>query len=108
LTGKLSQDLTVLHRQLISRRWWKKQRQSFDLFVSQPVYEEIRRGDPQAAQNRSVVLKGVPLLPLTGRIIEAAKLLVDPGPFPKTAGVDAIHIAIATVYGCEYLLTWRL
>jgi hypothetical protein len=29
------------------------------------------------------------------------------GPIPRKAAGDALHIAVATVYGCEYLLTWN-
>ena len=33
--------------------------------------------------------------------------MVEGGPIPRKAAVDALHIAIATVYGCEFLLTWN-
>jgi hypothetical protein len=33
--------------------------------------------------------------------------LIANGTIPRKAGRDAAHIAIATVYGCEYLLTWN-
>lgn len=36
----------------------------------------------------------------------AQKLIVD-GPLPKKAVVDALHIAVATVHGMDYLLTWN-
>src|SRR4051812_28922912 len=32
---------------------------------------------------------------------------VTEGPIPRKAGGDAAHIAVATVYSCEYLLTWN-
>lgn len=35
------------------------------------------------------------------------KQLIEEGPFSKKANTDATHLAIATVYGCEYLLTWN-
>jgi hypothetical protein len=47
------------------------------------------------------------LLPLTREILEVAKRLVYPGPFPRKAEADALHVAAATVYGCEFLLTWN-
>jgi hypothetical protein len=46
-------------------------------------------------------------LALTGEILEIARRLVEPGPFPKRAASDAIHLAAATAFGCEYLLTWN-
>lgn len=34
--------------------------------------------------------------------------MLDPiGPLPRKAVADALHVAIATFYGCEFLLTWN-
>ena len=107
LTGKLSSDLTKLQRQLSSQRWWADRRQYFDLFASQILYKECLQGNQEAARERSAILHGIPVLSLNGRILEIAKRLVEGGPFPKKADTDATHLAIATVYGCEYLLTWN-
>ena len=41
-------------------------------------------------------------------IIELTEQLIEPtGPLPRKAEADATHIAFASVYGCEYLLTWN-
>ena len=37
LSGRLSEDLTMLQRQLSSQRWWEQERHKFDLVVSQTV-----------------------------------------------------------------------
>lgn len=29
------------------------------------------------------------------------------GPLPRKAGADALHIASASVYGCDFRLTWN-
>jgi hypothetical protein len=39
--------------------------------------------------------------------MEMATRLIEPGPFPRTTTADAIHVAAATAYGCDYLLTWN-
>ncbi|MGA8028436.1 MAG: hypothetical protein WB992_14930 [Bryobacteraceae bacterium] len=44
---------------------------------------------------------------MTEAILKTAERLVAEGPVPRRAAGDAIHIAVATVYGCEYLLTWN-
>lgn len=71
------------------------------------MYDECGQGDEQAVENRASILNEAALLPLTGEIREIARRLIDPGPLPKKAAADAIHIAAATVYGCDYLLTWN-
>jgi hypothetical protein len=107
LSGKLSEELTTLQRQLSSLRWWEQERHKFELVVNQTVYEECARGNEQAVQGRSAVLQETTLLPLTREILEVARRLVYPGPFPRKAEADALHVAAATVYGCEFLLTWN-
>jgi len=107
LAGRLSQDLTTLQRQLSSQRWWERKRAEFELVASETVYEECRQGDRQAVENRAAILDQTTLLPLTGEILDIARRLIDPGPYPKRAAADAIHIAAATAYGCDYLLTWN-
>jgi len=39
--------------------------------------------------------------------MELADDFVRSGVLPAIAAVDALHIATATVYGCDYLLTWN-
>ncbi|HYW46260.1 MAG TPA: hypothetical protein VE959_25565 [Bryobacteraceae bacterium] len=40
-------------------------------------------------------------------ILKLAETLVAEGPIPRKAAGDALPIAIATAYSCEYLLTWN-
>jgi predicted nucleic acid-binding protein len=75
--------------------------------VSELVLQEVRAGDAQLAIRRLELLTDVPILPVTSEILKVAKTLVTEVPIPQKAAVDAAHIAIATVYGCEYLLTWN-
>ncbi len=44
---------------------------------------------------------------VTREILTLAEDLITEGPIPRKAAGDAAHIAIATVYGCDYLLTWN-
>lgn len=67
------------------------------------VVQEVRAGDAHLADRRLEFLDGVPILPVSREILELAEDLIIVGPIPRNA--DAAHIAIASVYGCEYLLT---
>jgi hypothetical protein len=53
------------------------------------------------------LLANVPILALTDEIIQLVGKLLKNGPIPKNEAIDALHIAIATSYACEYLLTWN-
>lgn len=101
LAARLSRDLVV------ARDWWESRRSDFNLYVSELVIQEIKTGDPVLADRRLGFLAGVPRLPVTPEILKLAQELISSGTIPHKAAGDAAHIAIATVYGCEYLLTWN-
>jgi len=107
LAGRPSRDLLVAAHQQITRDWWELRRGEFDLYASELVIHEVREGDAKVARNRLELLDNAALLPVTGEIMELAEELIVEGPIPRKAARDAAHIAIATVYDCEYLLTWN-
>jgi len=107
LTARPSRDLITAAHQQITQQWWQTRRARFDLFVAPPVLQEAQAGDPDAAARRVAVLQTIPLLTLSEEAAGLAQALIAPGPLPANAVVDALHIAIATVHGMHYLLTWN-
>ena len=75
--------------------------------MSEAVIEEAAAGDAKAAKRRLDVLQGIPELRITDEVLELAKALIEGGQLPQKASLDALHIAIATVNGMDYLLTWN-
>jgi hypothetical protein len=53
------------------------------------------------------VLADVPLLEMTEEAVRLAEQLVVRGAVPRKVAEDALHIALATVNGVDYLLTWN-
>ena len=107
LVARPSRDLLIAAHQQLTRDWWETRGLAFDLYVSEPVLEEAAAGDPALAKLRLGLLADLPILALTEGILRLAESLVAEGPIPRKAAGDALHIAIATAYGCEYLLTWN-
>lgn len=106
LTAWPSRDLVRAAHQQMTREWWVS-RGEFELFSSRLVIQECGAGDPQAAADRLKVLAGLPLLEQTSDAAGLAETLVREVPLPERAAADALHIAIATVNGMDYLLTWN-
>jgi hypothetical protein len=75
--------------------------------VSERVVREAGTGDPQAVQDRLAVLQGLPVLTASQQAQDLVDALVAQGAVPPTEPEDAMHIAIATVNGIEYLVTWN-
>lgn len=107
LAARPSRDLIVVARQEITWEWWERRRHQFDLFVSELVVQEASGGDPDSAQQRLKILRGIPLLNMKESVIELAEALVQEGPFPEKAADDAVHLSVATVFGMDFLLTWN-
>jgi hypothetical protein len=106
LTARKTRDLIAAAHQSLTRRWWKR-RKRFDLYCSQSVVREAGAGDTAAAQRRLAALKGVPLLDINDAVKELAAAIATTAALPKQANEDALHIALATVHGMDYLLTWN-
>jgi len=107
LAARLSRDLITAAHQQITYEWWENRRSDFDLFVSQLVVREASAGDEQMARKRLEIIEQIPLLGLNPEALDLAYALVQDGPLPQKASEDALHIAVATVHGMEYLLTWN-
>ncbi|MGA9997748.1 MAG: type II toxin-antitoxin system VapC family toxin [Pyrinomonadaceae bacterium] len=107
LTARLSRDLVTAAHQQIAQEWWANRRTEFALFVSQFVIQEASVGDAAMAQKRLEELQAIPLLDVNQDAENLAQRLIADGALPKKAAVDALHIAVATVHGMDYLLTWN-
>ena len=102
-----TKDLVQAAHQRVTREWWAE-RDRFELFVSAAVVVEARRGDVTAAARRLEVLRAIPQLSAGPRVGGLVQSLLRGGALPKSARVDAVHVAVAAVNGVDYLLTWNL
>lgn len=107
LAARPSKDLITAAHQQVTRDWWENRRQDFDLFSSQLVIQESSAGDAAVAQTRLQLLSDISLVEVNVDCVSLARALVEKGPIPEKAAVDALHIAIATVHGMDYRLTWN-
>ena len=107
LTARPSRDLIIAAHQQLTWEWWENKRDEFELYASQLVVQEASAGDTAMAQKRLALLSPLPLLTVNPAALALARALIIKGPLPKKAGADALHIAVATVHGLDYLLTWN-
>ena len=107
LVARPSQAVVVAGQQLTTHQWWAKRLKDFDIYVSQVVLEEISAGDEEMARQRLELVKSFAELRLTDEVNVLTKALLRRGPLPPKAARDAAHIAVATVHGMHFLLTWN-
>jgi hypothetical protein len=107
LVGRLSRDVVVLGNQELTREWWATRRADYELFVSETVISEAAIGDPDLARQRVEICDGLQLLAISDEAERLAPLLLKAAGIAPNAATDALHIAVATVHGMDYLLSWN-
>lgn len=106
-TARPSNHIITAAKQAITRTWWEQESPRFSLYISAVVEREASRGDPGAAQERMELVRDLPLLAITNEAEELALHLIKKQLLPAHSEEDALHIAIASVHGMDYLLTWN-
>jgi len=107
LTSRPSRDLIVAAQQQVTHEWWQLRRSQFELYISQLVIQESGKGQKEAASKRLRILQNFQVLELRTEALELAKAFIAQNALPQKASDDALHIALATIYGIDYLLTWN-
>jgi predicted nucleic acid-binding protein len=107
LTVRPSNNLILMANAQATREWWDTCREHFTLYISQVVLDEVARGDIEIANRRLEILGDFPLLEVNEAVQNLAAQFLTKSNLPPKAADDALHIAVATVYGLDYLLTWN-
>jgi predicted nucleic acid-binding protein len=107
LTARPSNNLILMANLEATREWWDTRRDQFMLYISQVVLDEIARGNTEIATKRLEIVRDFPLLEVSEAVQNLAAQFLAKSSLPPKAADDALHIAAATIYGLDYLLTWN-
>ncbi|HEV7590157.1 MAG TPA: PIN domain-containing protein [Longimicrobium sp.] len=93
----------MVERREVTRRWWATARAKYDLRTSLAVREELERGPLHRTTEWVRLIENLPVLPITSGI----GVIVSEYQSHRLLPVDdALHLALASFYRCDYLLTW--
>jgi predicted nucleic acid-binding protein len=90
-----------------TREWWNHCAGEFRLLTSDAVIAELGRGSSEKTNERIALLDGLELLDITGEVEEVAAVYIEKLVMPNDPTGDALHLALASFYGVEVLLTWN-
>ncbi len=107
LTARSTNNLILAANTKVTHDWWDNRRNDFTIYASELVEDEAARGDKEIAQQRLNILESIAYLEIADEAIELAGAFLQQSNLPPKATNDSIHIAMATVYGLDYLLTWN-
>jgi predicted nucleic acid-binding protein len=102
-------NVECVSRRNWTRRWWNDQRHEHQLVTSLVVRDEL--SDPKypkaKRKNALALLAELPLLDLDARIDGIVQTYVENLLMPQQPVADAVHLALASFYDCDVLLTWN-
>ena len=101
-------DRTTLAREIArTREWWDDERGDYECFISPLVVDELAGGAYPTQSACLALLEGIPLLVVEPEVLDIAEAYRARRLMPHDPAADAIHLALASYYRMDYLLTWN-
>ena len=101
-------DTRSLARQRWTREWWDEIAPTFELHSSDAVIAELQRGTLEDLKKRRIeLISDLNLLEVSDEVMEIATIYIDRLVMPRGGAGDALHLALASFYSLDVLLTWN-
>ena len=97
----------MIARRNWTREWWNNQREHYQLVTSIAVIEELERGDYPNKEKILNLVADIPLLSINTEIHDIVETYIKRKLMPADVLGAALHLAIASFHGCDFLLTWN-
>jgi len=107
LVSRVSSKEDVARKQAATHRWWEEESAKYSPVVSEAVWNEALDGDESQVSLRTEFMRPFPSLAITPEAERLANELLLAHAIPPNSTTDALHVALATVYGARLLLTWN-
>nr|VFK66317.1 MAG: Predicted nucleic acid-binding protein, contains PIN domain [Candidatus Kentron sp. UNK]VFK71950.1 MAG: Predicted nucleic acid-binding protein, contains PIN domain [Candidatus Kentron sp. UNK] len=91
----------------ITRRWWSEMAGEYERFISDAVVDELEAGDYPNKEEVLALVSGISPLPRLDDLDRIVEFYVANYVMPRTLTGDAAHLAYASYYDIDYLLTWN-
>ena len=91
----------------VTRRWWSEMADTYDVFISDAVLQELNYGNYPRKSDIMEFVSRIPLLPLSHDLEPIVDFYIANYVMPKSLIGDAVHLAYASYYDIQYLLTWN-
>jgi hypothetical protein len=95
------------YRRDITRDWWDTQRGHYELYTSYFVLEEVSDPSYPGWEKVSELAGGVPVLEEVADVRGIVKVYLDNQLMPADDAGDAAHLAMASYYALDFLVTWN-
>ena len=90
-----------------TRRWWDDCGPDYEMVTSGAVIDELMRGEYPHQANALQLTSQLTLLKIDEAIADIAQSYIDHQVMPVDPTGDALHLAVASYYRCDFLVTWN-
>ena len=90
-----------------TKQWWSRAHGQDELVTSEAVLNELGRGDHPRRQECLALVGDLSMLPIGRAIAETVEAYVSHHLMPRDPLGDALHLALASHYRCDFLATWN-
>ncbi len=91
----------------MDKGWWDIAPARCELVTSPAVLDELAGGKPERSAERLELIRHLPLLTVELAIAEIVAAYLQRKVMPADPAGDALHLALASFYKCDFLVTWN-
>ena len=89
-----------------TQHWWDFKRESYEVFTSSAVIDELSDGEYPTKQSLCRCWQEFPF-PIDDQYGENVETYIRRSLMPADPSGDALHLALASYHECDFLLTWN-
>lgn len=91
-----------------TRRWWADAIRTCELVTGSPTLQELSSGPPDRRRSWLGLIQELPVLTTTDEVLTVAEYYVRHKLVPAEPRFDALHLALATLYHWDVLVSWDI
>ena len=100
-------DPEIVARRACTREWWATAAKHYELQTSEAVVEELEAGTREYVPLRVALLKDLRELKINPAVAATVQVYIQHKLMPANPGGDALHLALASHYECDFIVTWN-
>jgi len=90
-----------------TKKWWKQEKEHFEIWTSEETFNELSEGDYPRKDEILEFVAEIAILPLHKEIAQIAQVYLNNYLMPQILKGDVLHLAYASYYKIDFLLTWN-
>lgn len=91
----------------VTKKWWTEERQNYRVVVSGETVAEASRGNHPHKGRIVACVAELEFLPYDEQIDQIVQVYIQNKLMPRSMTGDGLHLAYASLYKVDFLLTWN-